>query len=182
MEVLRLTDHFHGTRGNALVLTVSFLSVIVSVMSLSGRCTNTPWALEPRTLPLCPSLSYAGKSTMPCESGFAEVVRHLDATEREAATPKELKQGWGPGDNCCDRHSCSSSTFTGQGHLCHSLPLPVLLFDSTSIPLPEKGFGPLHLFFFFCLQVRSQEPCPCCGSVTGESLWDLSNISIASYP
>lgn len=76
---------------------------------------------------------------MPCESGFAEVVRHLDAMEREAASPKELKQSCGPGDNCYDRLSCSSSTFTEQGHLCHSVPFPVFLFYSTSIPLAEKG-------------------------------------------
>lgn len=122
-----------------MVLIVSFLSVITSVVSLSGRCTNAPWALKPRTSPLCPSLSSAGKSTMPYESGFAEVVRHLDAVEREAVSPKELKQRWGPGDNCCDRPSCSSSTFTGQRHLCHSVPLPVFVLYSASIPLAEKG-------------------------------------------
>lgn len=86
----------------------------------------------------------------PClVSGFAEVVRHLDAIERKAVSPKELKQRWGPGDSCCDRLSCSSSTFTGQGHLCHSVPLPVFLLYSASIPLAEKGLGPLHLFLFF---------------------------------
>lgn len=180
LEVLRLTDRFHGTRGNALVLTVSFLSMITPVISLSGSCTNAPWTLEPRTLPLCPSPSCAGKSTVPCESGFDEVVRHLDAMEREAISPKKLKPRWRPGDSCCDRLSCFSSAFTGQGNLCCSVPLPVFLLYSASIPLAEKGLGPLYLFFH--LQVRSQEPCSHCRSVAGESLWDLSNISMSLLP
>lgn len=117
---------------------------------------------------------------MSCESGFAEIVRHLDGMEREAVSPKKLNQRWGPGDNCCDRLSCSSSTLTAQRHLCHSVPLPVFLLYSASIPLAEKGLGPLHLFFH--LQLRSQEPCPHCGSVVGESLWDLYNISMSLLP
>lgn len=117
---------------------------------------------------------------MPCESGFAEVVRHLDAMERKAVSPKELKQRWGPGDNCCDRLSCSSSTFTGQGHLCHSVPLPVFLLYSASIPLAEMGLVPFS--YSSSYSSSSQEPCPHCGSVVGESLWDLSNISMSLLP
>lgn len=78
MEVLRLIDHLHGTRGKALGLAVSVLSMIMSVVSLSGRCAHAPWALEAMILPLCASILClcVGKSIVPCETGCAEAVMH----------------------------------------------------------------------------------------------------------
>lgn len=92
-EVLRLIDHLRGTRGKALGLAVSALAVIMSVINSSGRCASAHGALETMILPLCASLPClcVGKSTIPCETGCAEAVRHSDATEREAVSPKELK-------------------------------------------------------------------------------------------
>lgn len=135
-DVLRLADHLHGTRGKALGLAVSALSVIVSVISSSGRCASAPWALGSMILPLHASLPCpcVRKSIMPCETGCTEAVRRSDAMEREAVSPKELKQEWGPGDNCCYRLSCCSSTSTGQGHLCNSVPLRSILLAGKGLP------------------------------------------------